>query len=108
MEFPESSGNVFLDLGFPEEEAEDLLRRSEHMRRILEYIRHHGLDQTAAATRLGLSPSEVSALLQGHIDRLTTTRLAAAMKSAQLATPHTPRSSSDLPPGGTDPDDGGA
>jgi hypothetical protein len=47
-----SSGNVFLDLGFPPEEATILAMRADLMARLRLLIEEHGWTQTEAAERL--------------------------------------------------------
>ena len=62
-----SSGNVFLDLGFPPEEAEHLKIRSSltiHLRKVIEA---RGLKQADAAELLGVTQPRVSDLYQGKI-----------------------------------------
>lgn len=63
-----SSGNVFRDLGFPAEEAENLRIRSELMARLGRVIEDEGLTQGEAARLLGVSQPRVSALVRGKID----------------------------------------
>ena len=63
-----SSGNVFRDLGFPAEEAENLRIRSELMARLSRVIQDEGLTQGEAAQLLGVTQPRVSALVRGKID----------------------------------------
>jgi predicted XRE-type DNA-binding protein len=51
----ESCGNVFLDLGFPPEEATILAMRSDLMCRLALWLRDSGLTSQQAAQRLGVS-----------------------------------------------------
>jgi predicted XRE-type DNA-binding protein len=60
-----SRGNVFLDLGFPPEEAALLKMRSDLMGDLREFVRHSKLTQAEAARRLGVSQSRVSDLVRG-------------------------------------------
>jgi predicted XRE-type DNA-binding protein len=62
------SGNVFKDLGFSPEEAENLKLRSELMMRIEDAYRKSGLTQADAAKRLGLTQPRLNLLLKGRID----------------------------------------
>lgn len=62
-----SSGNVFLDLGFPPEEAEHLKIRSSLMIHLRKVIETRGLKQAEAAKLLGVSQPRVSDLFQGKI-----------------------------------------
>jgi predicted XRE-type DNA-binding protein len=52
MRITRSSGNVFLDLGFPPEEAAILAMRAELMARLRLLIEERGWTQTEAAERL--------------------------------------------------------
>jgi predicted XRE-type DNA-binding protein len=60
-----SRGNVFLDLGFPPEEAALLKMRSDLMGDLREFVRNSKLTQAEAARRLGVSQSRVSDLVRG-------------------------------------------
>ena len=61
------SGNVFRDIGFDKDEAENLKLRSELMMRIEEFYEKSGLTQAQAAKRLGLTAPRFNALLKGKI-----------------------------------------
>lgn len=63
-----SSGNVFLDIGFPPGEAEHLLVRSRLMMAIEQLIKARGLTQTRAARLFGVSQPRVSDLARGRIE----------------------------------------
>jgi predicted XRE-type DNA-binding protein len=63
-----SSGNVFRDLGFLAEEAENLRIRSELMARLSRVIEEERLTQVEAAQLLGVTQPRVSALVRGKID----------------------------------------
>jgi predicted XRE-type DNA-binding protein len=60
-----SSGNVFLDLGFSEEEAAILQMRSELMVDLRKFIENKKLTQAEAAKIFGISQSRVSDLVRG-------------------------------------------
>jgi predicted XRE-type DNA-binding protein len=60
-----SRRNVFLDLGFPPEEAALLKIRSDLMGDLREFVRQSKLTQAEAARRLGVSQSRVSDLMRG-------------------------------------------
>lgn len=62
------SGNVFLDLGFPKDEAENLKLRSVLMIRVEDFYRRSGLTQAEGAKRLGITQPRLNALLKGKID----------------------------------------
>ena len=61
------SGNVFLDLGFDKDEADNLKLRSELMMRIEDYYKKGGMTQAKTAKRLGLTTPRLNALLKGKI-----------------------------------------
>ena len=60
-----SSGNVFADLGLPD--ADQQLLKARFAMVIGALIEQHGLSQTAAATRIGISQPDVSKLLKGRL-----------------------------------------
>ena len=62
------SGNVFRDIGFSRDEAENLRLRSELMMRIDDFYRGSGMTQSEAARVLGLTQPRLNALLKGRID----------------------------------------
>lgn len=59
------SGNVFIDLGFDDAEAEVMALRVELMARLREWISKEGLTQADAARRLQVTQPHVSALVKG-------------------------------------------
>ena len=67
----ESCGNVFLDLGFPPEEAALLAMRAELMARVRAAITAQGWTQVEAAQRLGIGQSRVSDLMRGKRDKFS-------------------------------------
>jgi predicted XRE-type DNA-binding protein len=78
------SGNVFRDLGFPEDEARSLALRSELMIRIEEYVERSGLTQARAAARLGLTQPRLNALLRGKLELFSLDALVNAATRAGL------------------------
>jgi len=66
-----SSGNVFLDLGFPPEEAAILEMRSEIMADLRKFIKNKKLTQEKAAGLLGVSQSRVSDLIRGKWEKFS-------------------------------------
>lgn len=62
-----SAGNVFEDLGFEEEEAENLRIRARLMAPLERYVREQGLTQEEAAEELGTTQARISALTNGKI-----------------------------------------
>lgn len=61
----ESTGNVFVDLGFDPGEAAILEMRARLMNDLREYIESSGMTQTQAAEQLGIAQSRVSDLVRG-------------------------------------------
>ena len=61
----ESSGNVFVDLGFDEAEAKVMALRVELIVQLRETLNQQGLTQAEAAKQLGVTQPRVSALLRG-------------------------------------------
>jgi len=60
-----SNGNVFIDLGFPPEEAAVLAMRAQLMARLRALTLERGWTQMQAAKRLGITQSRVSDLVRG-------------------------------------------
>ncbi len=65
------SGNIFIDLGFPEEEAANLLMRSNLMMMLKDAIENRDWTQQRAAKELGVSQSRVSDLFTGQIHKFS-------------------------------------
>lgn len=66
-----SSENLFKDLGFAEEEAENLKIRADLMIELTSLIEAQGLTQEAAAKLLGVTQPRISDLMRGKIDRFS-------------------------------------
>ncbi len=66
-----SSGNVFRDLGFPEEEAEHLRVRADLLIQIQKALKLRGLRQAEAAKLLGVTQPRVSDLVRGRMDQFS-------------------------------------
>jgi len=66
-----SSGNVYRDLGFSPEEAENLRARSDLMIQLTKIIEARRLTQAAAAKWLGVTQPRISDLMRGRIDRFS-------------------------------------
>lgn len=80
----DSSGNVFLDLGFDPAEAEVMKLRAEVMIKMEQHIKAQGWTQMEAAKRLGISQPRVSSLTKGKtkdfsLDMLVTLAMRAGM-----------------------------
>lgn len=68
MRMRRGSGNVFVDVGFPPEEAAHLLIRTDLMITLNQALEERGLTQVRAAKVLGVSQPRVSALRRGKIE----------------------------------------
>ena len=79
FQITESSGNVFLDLGFPAAEAENLLARSQLMDELSEVIRRRKLTQGKAAKLFGVTQPRVSNLMRGKIELFSVDSLLAML-----------------------------
>jgi predicted XRE-type DNA-binding protein len=66
-----SGGNIFADLGFVGEEAENLKVRSTLMMEIHRVIEARGLKQRDAARLFGVSQPRISELVHGKIDQFS-------------------------------------
>jgi predicted XRE-type DNA-binding protein len=66
-----SSGNVFVDLGFSEEEAAILQMRADLMADLRKFIKTKRLTQTKAADIFGVSQSRVSDLTRGKWEKFS-------------------------------------
>ena len=67
LKITRGSGNIFRDIGFDAEEAENLKLRADLMIRIEDSYRKSGATQAATAKALGLTPPRFNALLKGKI-----------------------------------------
>jgi predicted XRE-type DNA-binding protein len=66
-----SSGNVFIDLGYPPEEAAILQMRADLMADLRKLIKKKKLTQAKAAEILGVSQSRVSDLIRGKWEKFS-------------------------------------
>ncbi len=66
-----TTGSVFDDLGFSDEEASNLKVRASLMQEILHYMKTHRLTQKQAAKLLGVTQPRISDLKRGKIQRFT-------------------------------------
>lgn len=67
----ESSGNIFIDLGFDEGEAAILQMRAKLMADLRNSIIASGLTQVQAAQRLGIAQSRLSDLMRNKWERFS-------------------------------------
>ena len=66
-----SSGNVFVDMGYPSEEAAILQMRADLMADLRKFVKAKKLTQTKAAEILGVSQSRVSDLTRGKWEKFS-------------------------------------
>ena len=71
LKITESCGNVFIDLGFPPDEAAILAMRSELMCQMEILIHDKEWTQAEAAQALGISQSRVSDLIRGKWEKFS-------------------------------------
>ncbi len=79
-----SSNNIFRDLGFKAEEAENLKLRAMLMVELEKHIREKGLTQKKAAERLGVTQPRISDLMRGKIDLFSVDTLITMLTHAGL------------------------
>jgi len=84
MEIIESSGNVFKDLGFPQEESDKLLIKSRLMMEIESFIKNKGMTQAHAAGLMGVTRPRISDVMRGKIDKFTIDALVDMLSKAGL------------------------
>jgi predicted XRE-type DNA-binding protein len=77
-----STGNVFRDLGFSKDEAENLKIRTDLMIRLSKLIQTRRLTQAQAASLFGLTQPRISDLVRGKIDRFSIDTLVAMLGHA--------------------------
>lgn len=65
LKITRGSGNVFLDVGFPPNEADNLMLRAQLMSRVRAAVR--GMTQREAAKRFGVSQPRLNDLMRGKI-----------------------------------------
>ena len=75
IKFEESSGNVFLDIGFSEKEAKRELLRSDLAFEIYRILKERKLAGAKAGEVLGIDQSDVSRLKNGDFHRFRVERL---------------------------------
>jgi predicted XRE-type DNA-binding protein len=73
IEFEESSGNIFADLGL--KDADELYARAQIGFGVFEILKNKKLKQREIAEVLGIPQPEVSHLMNGHFSRFTTDKL---------------------------------
>lgn len=71
-----SSGNVFLDIGFDEFEAAELVVKADMVTAVARAMRARNLTQSAAAKLCGTHQTVLSKALSGKLESITLDRLA--------------------------------
>jgi predicted XRE-type DNA-binding protein len=85
MRVTKGSDNVFVDLGFPPAEAENLRIRAKMMIALTSYIQDQKkMNQATAAKALGVSQPRISDLVRGKIGLFTIDTLVNMLASAGL------------------------
>jgi len=79
-----STDNIFRDLGFSEDEAENLKTRADLMIELTKVIEDQELTQSAAAKLLGVTQPRISDLIRGKIDRFSVDTLIEMLGHAAL------------------------
>ena len=82
IEFEESSGNVFADLGLTD--ADELYARAQIGFGVYKILKIRNLRQREIADLLGIPQPEVSHLMNGHFSRFTTDKLLDFLKRLDL------------------------
>jgi predicted XRE-type DNA-binding protein len=68
LKIEKGSGNIFRDLGFPPEEAQNLIMCAELMIKIEQFVRKSGKTQKEAARLLGITQPRLNLLLKRKIE----------------------------------------
>jgi len=80
----ESSGNIFLDLGFPPHEAAVLLLRAEAAEALRAWMERAHLTQAQAAKRLSIAQPRLSEIAQNKVELLSLDYLVGLCAKARL------------------------
>ena len=75
IKIEQSSGNIFSDLGFGDEEAKEELLKAQLGAEIFRILEHRKLTQTKAAGILGVKQPELSRLKSGKFSNYSVERL---------------------------------
>lgn len=81
----ESSGNVFIDLGFAPHEAAVMLLRCELAEALRKWIDREGITQAEAAERLGVAQPRISEISRNKVDKLSLDYLVGLCAKAGVA-----------------------
>ena len=85
--FQESSGNIFLDIGFTAEEAEQAQRRVDLAFEVHARLNERNLTSTETQQLLKLNPSEASHIKNGDFEHFTLERLTTILNQLNRITP---------------------
>lgn len=80
-----SSGNVFLDLGFPPHEAAVMLLRCQLAEALRKWMDRERLPQSQAAKRLGVVQPRISEIVRNKVDKLSLDYLVGLCAKAGLS-----------------------
>jgi len=75
-QFKTGSGNIFIDLGFSEEEAAELSIKACLFRKLQEILKESKQSQADLAKQLGVKQPHVSEILNGKMSGFSTERIA--------------------------------
>ncbi len=84
MNITKSCGNVFADIGFPPDEAANLIARASLMARLTKIAQDRELTQHAAAKLFGITQPRVNLLLKGKIGEFSVDTLVQMIDRAGL------------------------
>ena len=79
-----SSGNIFLDLGFPPHEASIMLLRAQLAEALRVWMARERLTQAQAARKLGISQPRMSEIARGKVELLSLDYLVGLCAKARL------------------------
>jgi predicted XRE-type DNA-binding protein len=79
-----SSGNVFLDLGFPPHEASVMLLRAQLAEALRVWMEKEKLTQAQAAKRLGIAQPRVSDIVRNKVELMSLDYLVGLCAKAKL------------------------
>ncbi len=77
-----TKGSIFDDLGFSNEQAENLKVRAKLMQELTQIIKETGETQNDIAKRLGVTQSRISDLMRGKIQKFTIDNLVNIMSKS--------------------------
>lgn len=80
----QAADNIFLDLGFSTQEADNLLIRAKLMLALQTYIRQQNWSIAAAASHLNQSHEQIMALTQGKIGQFSVDTLITLLNQAGM------------------------